>query len=65
MSDNATVDFYNKYVERMRLKINELMTSGLKLETQLWIAQEQAAQLKEENEKLEKKLKSLEKKVES
>ena len=65
MSDNATVDFYNKYVERLRLKLNDLMTSSLKLETQLWIAQEQNADLKEENEKLEKKLKSLEKKVES
>ena len=63
MTDNASVDFYNKYIERMRLKINELVTSQLKLETQLWIAQEQIAQLKEENEKLEKKVKSSEKKA--
>lgn len=62
MSD-ATVDFYNKYIERMRLKLNDLMTSSLTLETQLWLAQEQVAQLKEENEKLEKKVKSLEKKT--
>lgn len=65
MSDNATVDFYNKYVERMRLKLNELMNSNLTLETQLWLVQEQAAQLKEENEKLEKKVKSLEKKTDN
>lgn len=62
MSD-ATVDFYNKYIERMRLKLNDLMTSSLTLETQLWMAQEQVAQLKEENEKLEKKVKSLGKKT--
>lgn len=62
MSD-ATVDFYNKYIERMRLKLNDLMTSSLTLETQLWLAQEQVAQLKEENEKLEKKVKSLGKKT--
>lgn len=62
MSD-ATVDFYNKYIERMRLKLNDLMTSSLTLETQLWMAQEQVAQLRDENEKLEKKVKSSEKKV--
>lgn len=62
MSD-ASVDFYNKYIERMRLKLNDLLTSTLTLETQLWMAQEQVAQLRDENEKLEKKVKSLEKKV--
>lgn len=62
MSD-ASVDFYNKYIERMRLKLNDLLTSTLTLETQLWMAQEQVAQLRDENEKLEKKVKSSEKKV--
>lgn len=63
MTDNATVDFYNKYIERMRIKMNELMTSGLKLETQLWLLEEKVVTLTEENEKLEKKVKDLEKKV--
>lgn len=65
MTDNATVDFYNKYVDRMRMKLNELMITGLKLETQLWLLEEKVASLTEENEKLEKKLKSLEKKADS
>jgi cell division protein FtsB len=63
MSDDASVDFYNKYIERTRLKLNESMNVNLTLETQLWIAKEQIEQLKEQNEKLEKKVKSLEKKV--
>jgi len=63
MTDNATVDFYNKYIDRMRIKLNEVMMAGLKLETQLWILEEQNASLKEENEKLQKKVKSFEKKV--
>jgi len=65
MTDNATVDFYNKYVDRMRIKLNEVMMAGLKLETQLWILEEKVANLTEENEKLEKKVKSLEKKADS
>lgn len=63
MTDNATVDFYNKFVERLRIKLNEVMMAGLKLETQIWILEEKNAALTEENEKLEKKVKSLEKKV--
>ena len=65
MTDNATVDFYNKYIDRMRIKLNEVMMAGLKLETQLWILEEKVANLTEENEKLEKKVKSLEKKADS
>lgn len=63
MTDDATVDFYNKYVGRLRNKLDETITSSLQIETQLWIAKEQIEQLKEQNEKLEKKVKSLEKKV--
>lgn len=63
MTDNATVDFYNKYIDRMRIKLNEVMMAGLKLETQLWILEEKVASLTEENEKLEKQVKSLEKKL--
>lgn len=64
MSDNANTDFYNKYIERMRMKMNELMTTGLNLETQIWILQEKVHALTEEKEKLEAKVKSLEKKTE-
>ena len=64
MSDNANTDFYNKYIERMRMKMNELMTNGLNLETQIWILQEKVGALTEEKEKLEAKVKSLEKKTE-
>lgn len=64
MSDNANTDFYNKYIERMRMKMNELMTTGLNLETQIWILQEKVGALTEENEKLEAKVKSLQKKTE-
>lgn len=64
MSDNANTDFYNKYIERMRMKMNELMTNGLNLETQIWILQEKVGALTEENEKLEAKVKSLQKKTE-
>lgn len=65
MSDNATVDFYNKFVERLRIKLNEVMIGSLHVETRLQIAEDKIHQLLDENEKLEKKLKSLEKKVES
>lgn len=58
---NATTDFYNKYIQRMRMKLNDLMISGLNLETQVWVLEEKVQALTEEKEKLEK---SLEKKTE-
>ena len=61
---NATTDFYNKYIQRMRMKLNDLMTTGLNLETKIWVLEEQVQTLTEENEKLEAKVKSLEKKTE-
>lgn len=60
MSD-ATVDFYNKFVERLRIKLNDVMIASLHIETKLAIAEEKIHILNEENEKLEKKVKSLEK----
>jgi len=63
MTDNATVDFYNKFVERLRIKLNEVMIAGLQIETKLAIAEEKIHSLTEENEKLQKKVKSLDKKV--
>lgn len=63
MSDNATVDFYNKFVERLRIKLNDTMIAGLHTETKLAIAEEKIHMLNSEKEALEKKIKSLEKKV--
>lgn len=63
MSDNATVDFYNKFVERLRIKLNEVMIASLQIETKLAIAEENVQALIEENEKLKKKVKNTDKKA--
>lgn len=60
--DNATVDFYNKFVERLRIKLNDVMIASLQIETRLAIAEDQIHTLKNEKEALEKKIESLEKK---
>ena len=63
MTDNASVDFYNKYLKVVKTKLDTFLTDNLSLETQLIIAKEQVLLLKEENEKLEKQVKTLEKKL--
>lgn len=60
--DNATVDFYNKFVERLRIKLNDVMIASLQVETRLHIAEDKIHALTEEKEALEKKVESLEKK---
>lgn len=65
MADDANVEFYNKYMQVMKSKLDKFLTDSLSLEAQLIIAKEQVLVLREENEKLEKKIKSLGKKADS
>ena len=61
MSD---VEFYNKYMQVLKKRLDGFINESLSLETQLAIAQEKLIVLQDENGKLETKLKNFEKKTE-
>jgi hypothetical protein len=61
---SSDVEFYNKYMQVLKKRLDGFINESLSLETQLAIAQEKLIALQEENGKLETKVKSFEKKTE-